>query len=260
MKKTVRIYFLLGLLAYFPLNAQAGSYTASDSSSEEPAYVKEVEDKGEDEILSQMDKPEEKELTFAEKLELFNNGGKTLVETRDILRGRVADAEGKAIGEVKDVFVMEGGFLAGITANMGRLSLSGDLFLTPQETGLSGTDIGYGINLTGKQVKSSYDSIAKGPPDISGGKILSAQSFAGRDVTTLKGKDFAKIADILFSEDGTRAEAALLKIDYGPVRNAVVAVPIEALTFGLKRGRPSFVIDSDRAAETLKFALAQQGK
>ncbi len=258
MKKLLLCASLLSVLGSVPFAVQA--YTAVDSS-EDPPYVKAVKEKNEEDLDAALnDEEEEAELTFKEKLAKFNGDGAVLIETRDILKGRVADSEGKVIGEVKDVFVSEGGNVEGITAALGRLSLSGDVFLSTQDMSLEGSSKGYAIGLTGTEVKGIFGEIPKGAPDSKGGKILSAKVFSGKDVVTKKGKDFSEILEILFSEEGTRVEAALMKISYGPVKNAVVAVPMEAIDFELQRGRPSFSIKSEEAAEVLKFAIAQSGK
>lgn len=259
MKKLLLCASLFAVLGSVPSAAQA--YTAIDTS-EDPPYVKAVKEKNEEDLdeALQLEDEEEVELTFKEKLAKFNGGDAVLIETRDILKGRVADSEGKAIGEVKDVFVAQGGDVAGITAALGRLSLSGDVFLSTPDMSLEGSTKGYAIGLTGTEVKGIFGEIPKGAPDSKGGKILSAKIFADKKVKTLKDKDFGEILEILFSEEGTRVEAALMKINYGPVKNAVVAVPMEAIRFGVERGRPSFTIKSEEAAEVLKFAIAQSGK
>lgn len=259
MKKLLLCASLFSVLGSVPFAVQA--YTAIDTS-EDPPYVKAVKEKNEEDLDEALndDEDEETELTFKEKLARFNGGDAVLVETRDILKGRVADSEGKAIGEVKDVFVAEGGDVEGITASFGRLSLSGDVFLSAQDMSLEGSTKGYAIGLTGTEVKGIFGEIPKGAPDSKGGKILSAKVFADKKVKTLKDKDFGEILDILFSEEGTDVEAALMKISYGPVKNAVVAVPMEAIRFGIERGRPSLTIKSEEAAEVLKFAIAQAGK
>lgn len=260
MKKLLLCASLFAVLGSVPCTVQA--YTAVDSS-EDPPYVKAVKEKNEEDLDSALNgdnDEEEVELTFKEKLAKFNGGDAVLIETRDILKGRVADSEGKVIGEVKDVFVAQGGEVVGITAALGRLSLSGDVFLSTPDMSLEGSTKGYAIGLTGTEVKGIFGEIPKGAPDSQGGKILSAKIFSGKDVKTLKDKDFGEILEILFAEEGTRVEAALMKINYGPVKNAVVAVPMEAIRFSVERGRPSFSIKSEEAAEVLKFAIAQSGK
>lgn len=256
MKKLLLCASLFAVLGSVPSATQA--YTAIDTSDDKA--VKENSDEDLDDSISVDEEEEEVELTFKEKLAKFNGGDAVLIETRDILKGRVADSEGKAIGEVKDVFVAQGGDVVGITAALGRLSLSGEVFLSTPDMSLEGSTKGYAIGLTGTEVKGIFGEIPKGAPDSKGGKILSAKIFADKKVKTLKDKDFGEILEILFSEEGTRVEAALMKINYGPVKNAVVAVPMEAIRFGVERGRPSFTIKSEEAAEVLKFAIAQSGK
>lgn len=266
MKKILLCASVLSLVAAVPLAAHAGSYTATapDASSGVAAKVEAAEKKAKEALMKALGEDpageDDQVLTFEEKLHEFNGGNTVLVETRDLLKGRVADREGKAIGEVKDAFVSEGGQVEGITASLGRLSLSGEVFLATREMSLEGSSKGYAIGLSGTEVKGIFSEIPKGAPDSQGGKILSAKEFAGRDVKTKKEKDFGEIVDILFSEEGTKAEAVLMKISYGTVRNAVVAVPMEALEFETKRGRPSFVIKSSMAADVLKFATEQAGK
>lgn len=254
MKKLLLCASVLSLIGAMPLSSFAANYTATVTPSTDKADVEE----GRDELDADMDSEEEKEMTFEDKLLEFNGGDTVLVETRDILKGRLADRDGKAIGEVKEVFIAEGGMVEGITVSLGKISLSGEIFLSAKDMNLEGSSKGYGIALSGSEIKEVFSQLPKGTPDFGNGKVLSSKQFAGRDVKTKKGKDFAEVLEILFSEEGTEVSAALLKISYGPIKNAVVAVPMEALDFEKERGRPSFTIRSDLGGKVLAFAKKQQ--
>lgn len=196
-------------------------------------------------------------LTFEEKLKEFNSTKSFLTESRKLFAGKISDNQDRSIGEIKDVIVGEGGEVMGVIAVLGRLSL-GEAYLNTQDMKLEGSEKGYRIAYAGEDLRKMFLDMPKTPPHSPDGKILSAKALYKKDVVTRQGDSFGKIVDLLFSEDARHVDAALIEVDFGPVRNTLMAIPMEALNFTQKRTKPIFSIDSKMAAKVLEFAETQK--
>lgn len=230
------------------------SYTATPQKSESETENEESTEQN----TGQESVEENKAETFEDKLIEFNKGDVVLLESREILKGRIYDTDGVAIGEIKDVYLSEGGDISGILGVFGRLSLSGDVFLKKQDLKLKGYDSGYKLGFVGDEIKRVFSDLPKKAPAPAGGKVLSSKQFAEKALRTAQGDDFGEIADIMFSEDKMHVDAALVKVNFGPVRNKLIAIPFEAVSFDIKRGRPFYTINSKMAAKVLEFAETQK--
>ncbi|MCB1681397.1 MAG: PRC-barrel domain-containing protein [Alphaproteobacteria bacterium] len=252
MKHLLLIAATLGLVSLLSLDTYAVNYTAMPDS----------DSKAESDDSSAKEKSEEKSedtasMTFEEKLAEFNGGRSFLTDSRDLFAGKVFDNEGKSIGEIRDIVIGEGGDVMGIIAVLGRLSL-GEAYLNAQDMDLEGNEKGYAIKYSKDDVRKVFLDIPKKAPESPEGKILSAKALYKKDVITRQGDGFGRILDLLFSEDHLRVEAAVIEVDFGPVRKRPIAVPIEALNFSQKRTKPIFTIDSKMAAKVMDFAMAQK--
>jgi len=245
----------LCLVSFLSGPAFSVSYTATPQESDSDVVNEEAAEQQES---SEETLEENKAETFEDKLIEFNAGNVVLLESREILRGRIYDTDGVAIGEVKDVYLSEGGDISGIIGVFGRLSLSGDVFLKKQDLKLKGYESGYKLGFVGDEIKRVFSDLPKKAPEPAGGKVLSSKQFAEKALRTTQGDDFGEIIDVMFSEDKLHVDAALVKVNFGPVRNKTIAIPFEAVSFDIKRGRPFYSINSKMAAKVLEFSETQK--
>ncbi len=252
MKHLLLCAAALGFISFLSGPTFAVSYTATPQESESKSSLDASDQKNEEE-----ERKSTEGLTFEEKMKEFNSTKAFLTESRKLFAGQVSDNEDRAIGEIKDIIIAEGGEVLGVMAVLGRLSM-GNAYLNAQDMKLEGAQKGYKIGFSGDDVKKIFIEMPNKPPQSPEGKILSAKALYKQDVITLKGDSFGEIVDILFSEDAMRVEAVLTEVNFGPVRKTLVAVPVEALSFSQKRTKPIFTIDSKMAAKVMDFAIAQK--
>ncbi len=249
MKHLLLCAAALGFISFLSGPTFAVSYTATPPESEETSEVKESEG-----VKEESEEP----LTFQEKLTEFNAGKAVFVESREILAGKLYDSEGKSIGEIKDVFIGEGGEIYGVLGVFGRLSLSGDVYLNKEDINLEGYEKGYKIGLSSDDIKQTFSDYTRKGPQPQDGKIISSKEFSDVRLVTMQGDEFGEIKTILYAENKMHIDAALVKVDFGPVRGQIVAVPFEAIGFEINKGRIKYLIDSKMAAKVMDFAITQK--
>ena len=244
MKKLLLGTALLSSAFLFPASANATSYTTQTTTSGETVKV-EVEIK--------------EAKTFAEKLADYNKTDPTrsamFVTAREISGWRVAANDGKVVGEVRDVYIDASGKVKYIVTKFNRLRIREDIFVNPADMQITNIGNKYQLGLAEEQIEAAAEQMVKNElPQSEENTTFTGDDLERKDLESSQGDELGQVDEILFSEDGLSASALLIKINFGPVRNKPIAVPFEALTIGMERGRPKVIISSEDAAAILMQA------
>ncbi len=201
-------------------------------------------------------------LSFAQKLEELNKGNPmnnpAFEASRKLLKRRIADSEGITVGEVRDVLIAQGGEVEMVIALFNRLHLSQEALLNVQDMQIKTLENRYQLGFNSKDIKIIFPEVPKELSDSDKSKFITVKDIKRKRLETTRGDKIGKIEDILFSEDGMQVKAAIVKVNYGPVRNKYVAVPFENIIFGKKRGHFKFYISSENALDIVKLASSEK--
>ena len=199
------------------------------------------------------------EKTFSELLEDYNKTDPShsalFVTSREVNGWRVAGNDGKVVGEVRDVYIDASGNVKYVVTKFNRLRIREDVFMNPAEVQMSNIGNKYQLGLSEEQIETGSENMVKGKlPEAEENSVFTAKDLDRKKLETARGDKLGQVETILFAEDGLSAKALLVKVNFGPVRNKTMAIPFEALTIGIERGRPKVIISSEDAAAILTQA------
>ena len=170
----------------------------------------------------------------------------------EVLKRRVLDQKNKVVGDVKDVILKDNGSISHLQIDFNRLRLGSEVYVNYRDLNARPSTNGYMFGFSGDQIKTLYPTFLADMETASGenDESFSLRKVLGSQVVADDGRKLGVVEDVLFSSDGSRAEAYYITMQINPVRGHTIAVPIGMgrLESGMVFGRRLVIGDNEADA------------
>lgn len=176
---------------------------------------------------------------------------------KDILKNRIIDKTNRVVGKVNDILLSKSGVVKMIDADFDRINLGTDtLFVNYSDLEIQPATNGYKMGYTDDQIKEQFPALLAGMQSASGAgsDLFSARKIAESAVRSSDGKKLGKIKDILFDNEGTRAELLFVSMNYKSVRGETLAIPFNKARYKYKGKTLTVIVDEAMAAAMIAHA------
>ena len=152
----------------------------------------------------------------------------------DILDRRIMDQTKKAIGQVKDVVVSTDGKIRYLKIDFDKISLRKEVYLDYHQMNVGANNNGYTLSFRKEEIKGLYSKFTRQITPHS--DQISLVSIMGKEIRDTNKIRLGTIDEILFDEFGSKVEQIFIKVNYGLIRDAGLAIPFESVEFDYRNG------------------------
>lgn len=167
----------------------------------------------------------------------------------------VQDRKHQGVGQIKNITMTRIGLIDSLEINFDKLSL-GTVNLNLRESGLSPARDMYIFNEFDEEqleelvpVFLSNIQTASGTDD----GLISLNRLIGAKIYTDTGTKVGEVADVLFDDEGVRAEALYVKLNYNRARGQTLAIPFGAVDYSRLGEEKRLTVTEDLAKASSDF-------
>lgn len=172
----------------------------------------------------------------------------------DVLGRRILDRKNKVVGEVNDIVLRDSGNIELLNVELDRLRL-GDIFLNYRSLRVEPVSDGYTLGFDSKQLEQLYPTLLADTQTAAGDNgVFSVRRVLKSEVRSDAGRRVGTVEDVLFSANGSRAEALLVKLSQGTLRGDQIAVPFNGSEFQDSGQGRSVVLKQALADALIEYA------
>jgi sporulation protein YlmC with PRC-barrel domain len=172
--------------------------------------------------------------------------------SEQVLGRRILDRKHKVVGSVQDVILTKSGNIAFLDVKFDRMQLAKPVFVNYTGFNIETVSNGYAMTFDASEIENAYPQMLA-DIDTAAGETAdnySLRKLQGTEIRDTVGKKIGNISDILFANDGQRAEAVYVSMTQGTLRGKAVAIPFNQVDFSETATTHQAVID-EQAADTL---------
>lgn len=171
------------------------------------------------------------------------------------LKSKVHDNKNKVIGDLQDIVVSENGSIDSLNVDLNRLQL-GEINLNYNELNVTASPRSYALGYDDDRIADIYPEILAsiGTAAGEGAAGISIESLIRSDVKADDGRRIGKVEDVMFSANGDRVTALLVRVNYKTIRGESVAIPFSSVEYRPKGSRYEVLLADPQADTILEFA------
>lgn len=173
-----------------------------------------------------------------------------------VLDNRILDRRNRVVGEINDILLSDNGDISTLNVELDRLRIRGDVFLGYSDMRIGAVSNAYTLNISDDQLEELVPTLLNNIETASGSSsdIISLQSLSGARLVAKDGRRLGKVSDVLFSNNGARAQALYVALNYKSVRGDKLAIPFSAAEFEPSGRSVNVVLENAQADAILEYA------
>lgn len=174
---------------------------------------------------------------------------------KSTMKSNIQDSKNRVVGSVQNIIVSENGSIEALEADLNRIQL-GEVSLNYRALDIQSSQRSYELAMDDNRIQEIYPEILANIDTAAGNSAssISIKNLIGADIRADDGRRIGKVNDVMFTNNGDRAAALLINVNYKTVRGETIALPFSSVAYRPK-GNGFRVYLADQQADTiLEFA------